>query len=162
MLKRNDWSTVPEIEVDELPEHVCDYLEGLRKFANGLAGYYGQPVWLVGSVLLPSNSRPRDWDIRVVLPNEDFEMRFGALGEWAHDGLTGKWHEARWRWADENVKRSREAWRTLRLPVDFQTMPVVSASAYRADMRFRLDTMPGELEEAIPDSGVFVLKREVG
>jgi hypothetical protein len=52
-------------------------LWSLRRLANGLRGYYGQPVYLCGSALLDGNTNPRDWDIRIELPDEQFALRYG-------------------------------------------------------------------------------------
>lgn len=50
----------------------------LRRWAEGVAKETGYPVYLVGSAL--EKVRPRDIDVSIIMPDEDYVARFG---EWA-------------------------------------------------------------------------------
>lgn len=67
----------------------------LEAWGNGLRGVYHVPIWLVGSALHDDNDDPRDWDVRVVLPRRDFEMRFGPIDDWSASAVTGAWTRTR-------------------------------------------------------------------
>lgn len=116
----------------------------LRAWADGIAGFYGAPVYLVGSALQDHNEHPRDWDIRVEMPDDDFSARFGSVEAWTTEAVTGQWGECRWRWSAECVKRTRDAWRWAMVNVDFQIYPLTHAErAYGKMPKLRLDSMPG-------------------
>lgn len=131
-----------------LPNHLSSgvnaaLLPRLRAWADGIAGFYGAPVYLVGSALQDGNDNPRDWDIRVELPDEDFTARFGDAEAWTTEAVTGQWGEVRWRWSAECVKRTRDAWAWTGVNVDFQIYPLSHAQrAYGKMPRLRLDAMP--------------------
>jgi len=46
--------------------------------ATKLAGRYGHPVYLCGSALIDHNEFPRDWDVRMMLPDDEFAAHFGS------------------------------------------------------------------------------------
>lgn len=128
-----------------IPPHVKDHLFHFRRWANALRGYYGVPVYLVGSALSGNNAKPRDWDIRIELSDEDFARRFGDPQAWETEGGTGKWTDIRWRWSDECVKRTKDGWRMTGLNIDFQIYPRshVKLMYPRSLPRLRLDTRRG-------------------
>lgn len=127
-----------------VPAHVKAQMFGLRKMANGLRGMFGMPVYLCGSALQGMNPKPRDWDIRIMLPDADFKRRFGIdAKQWANEGLTGKWTEGRWRWSDECVKQSKMAYAATGLNIDLQIYPAWYANRhYRQYPKLKLDTRP--------------------
>lgn len=115
----------------------------LRRWANGVAGLYGEPVYLCGSALRDDNPSPRDWDVRLRMSHADFAARYGDPDVWDVEGATGKWTDVRWRWAADNVKQTRRAWRHTRANVDFQVYPAGHwDSVYGDKPRARLDTAP--------------------
>jgi hypothetical protein len=114
---------------------------GLRRFANGMRGLYGLPVYLVGSALRPDNTSPRDIDIRIEMPDAEFEVRFGSVRRWLDEGAIGNWTQVRWRWSDECVKRSKQAWQEISGLVDFQVYPASYCRRLFAKKRkIRIDT----------------------
>ncbi len=120
-----------------------DRLFLLRRWANGVAGLYGEPVYLCGSALVDDNGSPRDWDVRVRLDSEAFTARYGEPDLWECEGVTGDWTSVRWRWAADAAKQTRRAWRHTRLNIDFQTMPAAYWDrVYGNRPRVRLDTAP--------------------
>lgn len=125
-----------------IPDHVQNRLKALRRWANGLRGYYGAPIYLVGSALSGSNPSPRDWDVRVTLADQDFARRFGDVEKWEDEGGTGKWTTIRWRWSDECVKNSKQGSAHTGLNIDFQIYPRPHVRRfYRANLpRLKLDT----------------------
>jgi hypothetical protein len=138
------------------PEHLRDNVERryvLRRFANGMRGLFGQPVYLVGSALLDGNSKPRDWDIRIVLPDRHFVLRYGGgrmgvaadgvlqvIHDWNQQALTGDWRSVRWRWSDDCVKYSLNGMRDTGLNIDFQVYPQWHANqVYHGKPRLQID-----------------------
>lgn len=115
-------------------------LAALRRWASRVRGFWGEPVYLCGSALLDFNADPRDWDIRVCLEDDDFGRRFGPVGDWNQEGLTGKWGRTRFRWSDRCVKDSKDAARHTGLNIDFQVYPASHWPHYRGKPRLRLDT----------------------
>jgi hypothetical protein len=127
-----------------LPTHLRGnrWLKSLRREANGLRGLYGVAVFLAGSALLDSNPDPRDWDVRLTLPDADFQRRYGPVEDWISEGNTGRWTRTRWRWSDDCVRRSRQLSVALGVLVDFQVYPRthVKRMHYTQKPRLRLDT----------------------
>ena len=64
----------------------------LQNWAQTVRARFGLPVYLVGSVL-SDNKWPRDVDVRVIMPDDHFEARFGK------DPI-----ESKWRWGQEMGK----------------------------------------------------------
>lgn len=62
---------------------VAPLLEG---WANWLASRFNAPVYLVGSALV--KERPRDVDIRVIMPDDEFCQRYG-IRHWTDTELIG-------------------------------------------------------------------------
>ena len=127
-----------------VPAHVEEQLPHLKAWANGLAGFYGAPVYLCGSVLLGDNPKPRDWDIRMTLADEDFERLFGDPQEWVLEGATGQWTDIRWKWSRACTKEAKNGWYRCRLNVDFQIYPASHVLLRYPDHfpKMRLDEMP--------------------
>lgn len=128
-----------------LPKHLLankGRLFKLRKFANSIRAFYGLPVYLCGSALLENNPEPRDWDIRLEMPDKDFALRFGDPKKWRDEGFTGEYTRIRWGWSDECVKRTKSAWRETGLNIDFQIYPRVYCKelGYDRQPKARLDT----------------------
>lgn len=119
----------------------------LRRWANQLSGYFGAPVYLCGSALRPDNPNPRDWDVRVTIPDTDFWYRFGGLPEdWIKQGETGDWGPVRWNWSRECVRNTKAGWSATGLNIDFQVYSEMSAKQYAGQPRVRLDTNPALAE----------------
>ena len=126
------------------PKHASKYLrKSLRTEANGLRGLYGVPVYLVGSALFDSNEQPRDWDIRLALPDAEFKRRYGDPERWLFEGGDGNWTKVRWRWSDDCVKQSQRCSSNCGVLVDVQIYPESHAKRYRGRPRLRLDTRKG-------------------
>ena len=119
----------------------------LQKWANGIRGYYGAPVYLVGSVLQKKDYR--DVDIRIILSDYEFGCRYGtprqalvSTQEWIDASATGNWTKVRWKWSDDCVKRTRIAWRDTNLNIDFQVYPESFAKMYEHQPKLQIDTRP--------------------
>jgi hypothetical protein len=115
-------------------------LLNLQRHGNGLRGCYGMPVYLVGSALQDGNPYPRDWDIRLHLPDSAFEAKYGPVSSWLQQGASGQWNRTRWRWSDDCVKQSQAIAADTELNIDFQVMPWCHRETYRGKPRMRLDT----------------------
>jgi hypothetical protein len=112
----------------------------LQRWANGVRGLYGVPVWLVGSALRDDNADPRDWDIRLRLSDAAFRARYGPPLAWVAQGTSGLWERTRWRWSDDCTKMSREGAVYTRLNIDFQVYPRAYWERFVGEGRMRLDT----------------------
>lgn len=118
------------------------------RFANEMAGWYQQPVWVCGSAL--EKTDPRDIDLRINLPDADFALRYaGAMSaemvvkKWTEQGLTGAWTQIRWRWSADCVKRVMRAWKLTNINIDFQVYPQSWVlEMYGSKSHVRIDEMP--------------------
>ncbi len=73
----------------------------LKTAARQIAYELGGCAYFVGSALT-SETRPRDVDVRVVLPDAVFQERFGLTPErWQWEGSTCQWSDARQSWRDQ-------------------------------------------------------------
>lgn len=87
-------------------------LEGLAKY---WASRFDGPVYLIGSCL--HSPTPRDIDLRVLCPDDQFFYRFGFTREdWGKGVLTQ-------RWIDDNAKMNRYAVLRTKLNMDVQVWP---------------------------------------
>jgi len=132
------------MEIRTPPPHVLANLPRLRAYANGLAAFYGHPVHLVGSALAACNEQPRDWDVRITIPDEEFERRYGHYADWVKEAALGTYTRVRWSWAEDCKKKTQDGWRDTGLYIDFQVYCEmhVLAHSYNRRPRFRLDTLP--------------------
>lgn len=129
----------------ERPAHVQAVMGRLRRWANRLRGRYGVPIYLCGSALRADNPDPRDWDVRIMLPDERFALAFGPVDEWRDEGCTGKWTRTRFRWSDQCVKDTQDFAAWCHLNGDVQIYPEShAATVYANEPRLRLDTFPDE------------------
>lgn len=116
------------------------FRQRLTREANSLAGYYGAPVYLVGSALQPEKRLPRDFDLRIMLTDADFRTRYGGSAEdWEDQGRTGDWQAVRWRHSDDCVKQSKHASDNCWHMVDVQVYPESYFKRFNKP-RVRLDT----------------------
>lgn len=132
-----------ELKIIPLPGHVTNgRLFQLRRWANMLRGHYGLPVFLCGSALLENNPEPRDWDIRIEMPDKEFSTRFGDSKKWRDEGVSGEWTRVRWRWSDECVKQTKHGWKWTSLNIDFQIYPksYCKEESFDFQPKARLDT----------------------
>lgn len=115
----------------------------LRRFAQDVAGHFGRPVYLCGSALRDDNADPRDWDIRCIIPDADFAVRYGDVLQWEIEGGSGMWTRIRHRWSADCVKWRRRAVVFAKINIDFQIMPASHARRhYRDKPKVRLDRRP--------------------
>lgn len=124
----------------------------LTRFGNMLSALFGGPVYLVGSALQEGNENPRDWDLRLSLPDEWFALRYDPLEgvtptgvahvvkEWRAQRYSGSYTALYWRWADEMVRYSNMGRRQCGLNIDFQVYPQSFFDEYKDRPRRRLDT----------------------
>lgn len=103
-----------------LPLHPGD---ALVRWANLTRGFYGHTVWLVGSQLFKDD--PRDVDMAVYLPDEEFCLRYGVtdLESWLKNFNWGVFEASHWAWADDMVKKSLHGMRFTSLPIDLKVLP---------------------------------------
>jgi hypothetical protein len=117
----------------------------IRGWANQIAMRYSAPVWLVGSSLDVEDLRAaRDFDIRVVLKDAEFEARFGVEPTRFMREQWSSWSDGSKRWGAEMAKLSR-GWMTqfaaLKLNLDFQVHPFYVGRIFYDRPRVRLDEL---------------------
>jgi hypothetical protein len=129
----------------------------LVRFANKMCGFYGHPVYLVGSQLTSDN--PRDVDVVCIMSDEDFKMRWfpdaapasnneaGALQELIdrfYLGIhTGIHRDEHWYYYSDMVKKSLFGTKATYLPIDFKVEAKSYADTHYKDKPIlRLDTRP--------------------
>lgn len=108
----------------------------IKAWANDVFGRYGHPVWLVGSCLTGIG---RDVDVRVILPDHEYNARFPG-----NDAL-----------GLEVGKQGRLAALFLRMNVDFQIQKASDFLIHEGKPRIRLDacTFPEGFEPPAADMG---------
>ena len=121
-----------------------------------IAALLGGESYLVGSALRPDNPEPRDWDVRLLMANEGFALRYWPkelradeseqnqnqlLTQWRLQRDTGLYDVSYWRWADEMVRYSDMGRKHTGLNIDFQAYPTRWFDTFGAEEgRLRLDT----------------------
>jgi hypothetical protein len=93
----------------------CLYLE---QFGNIVWDAFGHPPYLTGSCLM--SKQWRDVDVRLILPDEEYEALFGAT-DFLCSTSSGKW--AAWCMAFAELGRKMTG-----LPIDFQIQPQTRAN----------------------------------
>lgn len=124
----------------------------LVRYANKMAGFYNNPVYLVGSQLDSDN--PRDVDIVCIISDEEFKLRW--LRTWClgdnnlkdeidkfylgiHTGIHETEH---WEWYRDMWKKTLYGLKMTKLPIDFKVQAQSYAdSHYLEKKKLRLDTM---------------------
>jgi len=132
----------PLARVRPAAERLPQYMIG---WANQMAARFGRPVFLVGSALrLPD---PRDYDVRIVLSDDEFRDRYGD----PHEYEAGTWLPHRFpsmlRYYADMAKLTQQAVAAIRLNIDFQVHPRRFAYGYREQPRRRLDQLGDAVQE---------------
>ena len=118
----------------------------LSSRAEFLAARYGAPVHLVGSALNWREKAPNDIDIRIVLPDADWEARFG--GNSLHFNA-----ECSPAYVAEVGKMTRQLVRDLQRNIDFQVQPENWLTRHNAHDKPRLLLADCVARSAVPDAG---------
>jgi hypothetical protein len=108
-------------------------------WANSIRAFYGHPIYLVGSQLTEKEN-PRDIDIVCIIPNNEFELRYGSLNKWCDESGTGVYTEVRWSWADDCLKRSLSGMQETGYSIDFKIQAKTIALGYEDKPKLKLDT----------------------
>ena len=130
-----------------------DETSRLVRFANKMCGFYGHPVYLVGSQL--TSETPRDVDLICIIPDEEFKMRWfpdwwtgsddpkEAIEKFYLGIHTGIHKEEHWHWYQDMKKQSLFGMKGAHLPIDFKIQAEsYSVSHYIDSPKKRLDTRP--------------------
>jgi hypothetical protein len=107
----------------------------LQGWANQMAARFGAPVYLVGSSL--TEVQPRDVDIVIILPLDDFVARYGNSPDWKWHTLEPGWDDGSLRWAADVAKLGAFCSRVHKLNVDLKITPPVDW--HKGKPRLRLD-----------------------
>lgn len=128
----------------------------LVRYANKMRGFYGYPVYLVGSALI-NEKTARDFDLVCVIPDQEFITRYAydelalhkddeipkVIESWnlgVNDGLSS---DVFWRWSDDCKKKSLAGTRYVRKYIDFKVLPIShDLQQYEKHSKLRLDTRP--------------------
>ena len=95
----------------------------LRTQCQRISQYYNGITYLVGSQVNPTVSTPRDVDLVCVIPDSEFEHRYGALEDWYSQVVEGLGGRVAERWTIDCNKRTR----SVSVPqgmVDFKVLPI--------------------------------------
>jgi hypothetical protein len=140
-------------EAVEAPRPAADWFAiKFRHQANNIAARYGAPVYLVGGAL--EDEKPRDFDIRVILSDEEMARLYGIPGDTdirvrsAETNAANDSEPWEWRRAYDNLKQSRQLSLRYRRNIDFQVQALHEADPYKNTPRLRLDTAPDWVFEA--------------
>ncbi len=96
-------------ELRERPEHIEIGAWALLKRQAARSWHvFGEPVLLAGSAV--RKAEPRDWDIRISLPDDVFAARYGDPEEWATTGETGEWTLPRQRTPANGSEKPISTW----------------------------------------------------
>lgn len=106
----------------------------LVRWANAIRGFYGHPVYLVGSQITGADN-PRDVDVICVLPDDEFEMRYGSVQQWIEEGESGMWTDVRWNWSDDCIKKWKHGVRETKLNLDFKVQPHLNLLSHNSNRR---------------------------
>lgn len=118
-----------------MTEKIKKILPQLVRIANQLYGYYGGPVYLIGSALY--NENPRDIDIRVVISVTDFNRIYGNYEKFNEEYISGEFDTIAWKWVDDRLKRCRDLYQQTSENIDFS---VIAEPAWNPVEFLRLDT----------------------
>lgn len=137
-----------KLKLDNLKE-----THSLVRFANKMCGFYGHPVFLVGSQLV--SETPRDVDIVCEIPDAEFKLRY--FPDWWDSEMTeaqeiekfflsihtGVHTEENWNWYEDMLKKSLLGMRTLHIPIDFKVYPQSYVDVnFKDKPKLRIDTRP--------------------
>jgi len=113
----------------------------LPGWANQMYTRFGHPIYLVGSSLT-ATSKPRDIDIRIILPDNEFEGRYGSIVEWEEDTWQNTWRESRQLWALDMAKLSSEVSRIYKINIDLQVYPQsYNEKLFKDKQKLRIDSI---------------------
>lgn len=92
----------------------------LARWANHVRGFYGHPVYLVGSAL--TKEEPRDIDVICILPDEEFKHRYGIknIEQFFRDKILGDFSKPHWNLVDDYLKKTKHGWRFTKMNIDFK------------------------------------------
>ena len=115
----------------------------LGGWANQMYCRFGHPVYLVGSAL--TEERPRDVDVRIILPDAEFEGRYGSIHQWFVEIWSHDWHDGLQLYAQDMAKLSRQIAERIKVNIDLQVWPQRYAdSIHRDKPKVRLDGIQDE------------------
>jgi hypothetical protein len=118
----------------ERTEIKCLQSDILIRCANNLSGFYGQPVYLVGSQLTKDD--PRDVDIVIILPHDEFVLRYinqrETIGitndekcyQWGLRWKSGLYNESNWVWAKDVSHKCLQAMKWTSMYIDLKVLPL--------------------------------------
>lgn len=109
----------------------------LKAWARQIKRIWQHPIYLVGSGL--RKKRPRDWDIRVELPDVKFKKLIGPVKIWESKMLSGDWDRVEYHWSDICVAFNHDGHEKTGLNIDFQFYPLSYAKElYGTEKKLKL------------------------
>lgn len=121
------------IKIKDKKDIPCLKKDLVVRWANGIAGFYGHPVYLVGSQLY--KDKPRDVDVICIIPDREFVLRyinqFEVVGhtdfekcqQWQMRYKSGLYNESNWVWAKDVLHKSLQGMYYTSLQIDLKVYP---------------------------------------
>ena len=121
----------------------------LVRWANTISGYYGFPVYLVGSALI--KTMPRDIDVCCIIPDDLFCKRYHIedIQQHVSKKISGMWEDEHWRWSDDVVKRTYLGWDYTHMNIDFKAISETESRAQGYEDKPRLQLSTNTIQVAV-------------
>jgi hypothetical protein len=114
----------------------------LVRWANYMRGYYGFPIYLVGSAL--NKTMPRDIDVCCIIPDDLFCKRYHIdnIEQHVSKKISGIWNNSHWRWSDDIIKKTYHGWDFTHMNIDFKVISETEnkEQGYEGKEKLQLDT----------------------
>lgn len=111
--------------------------------ANKLAAFFGHPCYLVGSQL--TSETPRDIDLVVIIPDNEFVLRYinqrevightdlGKCQQWGYRFKSGLFDESNWQWAADVSHKSLQSMKRTSMNIDLKVYALSYHLEYYSD-----------------------------
>jgi hypothetical protein len=146
------YNVINEIHLPLSPEH------RLVRWANYMRGYYGFPIYLVGSAL--TKKMPRDIDVCCIIPDALFCQRYHIedIQQHVSKKISGIWNDEHWRWSDDVMKKVYHGWDFTHMNIDFKVISEAESKeqGYMDKPKLQLDTRAVEFSKAEAKGGEIV------
>lgn len=111
----------------------------LEKWAEQIYQIWQMPIYLCGSALWKGaiDEEARDIDVRIEVPDDEFERIVGPVEEWKYEMRTGEWTDVAHRWSSMCLPFSYDGAFKTGLNIDFQFYPQSYCEAKYGEERKR-------------------------
>lgn len=131
------------MEMLPIEEIKCMTNSLVKRWANHIAGFYGHPVYLVGSQL--TSKDPRDVDVICIIPDNEFVLRYinqqEVVGhsdvekcqQWYLRWLTGLYDASNWTWCRDVSHKSLQGMDFCSQQIDMKVLSDTMQEEYYSD-----------------------------